>query len=216
MSETMIARPSFAARPSWRRARLGHVLTATTLVICLVLGFALRAQWASSPSAHRSADDRAYGRIALALSSGGSYGDSEMNDPYQWAPGAPAMFALARELGGGSVAPGYRIEAAYWAQALVGTLAIAVAFLLTAATAGSARGRAAAAVAGVAAACAAAFYPPLVAASGSQLSEPLGALLLLAACAALAAARTRRRAVSLALCGALLGAAVLARADLLL
>jgi hypothetical protein len=195
-----------------RRISAGRAVAGAALVLCLLGGFALRAHQASAPPPRQSADERAYGRIALALSSG-AYGDSEMHNPYQWAPGAPALFALARGIGGGRVQAGYRIQAAYWAQALVGALAIAAAFLLAVALLPSRRG---AAIAGLAAAAAVAFYPPLVAATGSQLSEPLGGLLLLCACAGLAAARTGRRGRSLALCGALLGGAVLVRADLLL
>jgi hypothetical protein len=189
---------------------------AAALVLCLLGGFALRAGTASSPTRHRSADERAYGRIALALSTSGSYGDPAMHDPYQWAPGAPGLFAVARRIGGGWVHAGFRLQAAYWAQALVGTLAIALAFVLAMLAAGRAQSSRAAAMAGLVAAAAVAFYPPLVASAGSQLSEPLGGLLLLGACIALAAAQRRPRAWRLALCGGLLGAAVLARADLLL
>jgi hypothetical protein len=207
-----------ATRPLWRvrRVRAGQLVAAAALVLCVAGGFALRAQAAASPSDHRSADERAYGRIALALSTSGSYGDREMRNPYQWAPGAPALFALAHRLGGGWVRAGFRLQAAYCAQAVVGTLAIAVAFGLAALAAGSIATPIVAAAAGLGAAAAVAVYPPLVAAAGSQLSEPLGGLFLLAACTALAAAQRRRRTGRLAQCGALLGAAVLTRADLLL
>jgi hypothetical protein len=215
----MTARLATAAgRPLLLRAVRGrHAAIAAVLVLCLAAGFALRAQSAGAPSGRRSADESAYGRIAVSLAAVGAYGDSEMRDPYQWAPGAPALFAAAHDLGGGWVHSGFRIQAAYWAQAIVGTIAIAIAFALAWLSACGARARpAAAAAAGLAAAAAVAFYPPLVAAAASQLSEPLGALLLLAACAALAAAHRRPRARRLALCGVLLGLAVLARADLLL
>jgi hypothetical protein len=207
-----------AVRPLWlaRRVRAGQLVVAAALVLCIAAGFTLRAQAAGSPSAHRSADERAYGRIALALSTSGRYGDREMRNPYQWAPGAPALFALAHRIGGGWVHPGFRLQAAYWAQAVVGTLAIAVAFGLAWLAAGGIAPPFVAAAVGLVAAAAVALYPPLVAAAGSELSEPLGGLFLLTACAALAAALRRRRTARLALCGALLGAAVLTRADLLL
>jgi hypothetical protein len=209
---------SVAARPlsRVRHVRIGQVVTAGVLVLCVAGGFALRAHEASAPSGRISADERAYGRIALALSTSGTYGDPDMNNPYQWAPGAPALFAAARRLGGGWVHPGFRLQAAFWAQAAVGTLAIAVAFGLAALVAGGIAAPLAAGAAGLAGAAAVALYPPLVAAAGSELSEPLGGLLLVAACAALAAAQRRRRTKRLVLCGALLGAAVLTRADLLL
>jgi hypothetical protein len=209
---------SVAARPlsRVRHLRVGQVVTAGVLVLCVAGGFALRAHEASAPSARISADERAYGRIALALSTSGTYGDPDMKNPYQWAPGAPALFAAARRLGGGWVHPGFRLQAAFWAQAAVGTLAIAVAFGLAALVAGGIAAPLAAGAAGLAGAAAVALYPPLVAAAGSELSEPFGGLLLVAACAALAAAQRRRRTKRLVLCGALLGAAVLTRADLLL
>src|SRR5438445_7621344 len=100
------------------------------LVVCLVAGFALRAGQAASPVSHLSADERAYGRVAQAIALGQGYGDRGMKDPYQWAPGAPALFALADRIGPNQSAEKFQIRSAYWAQAIVGTLLIAIAFLL--------------------------------------------------------------------------------------
>jgi len=49
-----------------------------------------------------------------------------MRDPYQWAPRAPAIFALAHRVGGGGSSADFRVSAAYWAQAITGTLLIGV------------------------------------------------------------------------------------------
>lgn len=191
-----------------RGVRRGRALLFAALAICVAVGFALRAQQAAGPAVSLSADERAYGRIALALSIGHGYGDSDMRDPYQWAPGAPALFAIARRIGPDDPVTGFRVPAARWAQAIAGTLLIAVAFALAALIAGN--------LAGLLAAAAVALYPPLAQSAAHQLSEPLGALLLAAGCAALAwAARTPRRG-RMVLCGALLGLTVLTRADLLL
>lgn len=191
-----------------RAVRAKRALVLCALVACVAVGFGLRAQQAASPVKSLSADERAYGRIALALSTGEGYGDPGMRDPYQWAPGAPVLFSLARRLGPNDRAAEYRVSAAYWAQAIAGTLLILAAFALAALLAGE--------LAGLAAAAAVAFYPPLIDAAGNQLSEPLGALALVAACAALAWAWRRPRFARLVLCGVLFGATVLTRADLLL
>ncbi len=196
-----------------RRQRMLRAAVAALLAVILVAGFALRAQQAQSP-APLSADERAYGRIALTFGTGEGYGDEKMREPYHWAPGAPALFAAARAIGGDDSPPpetgpaAFRIREAYWAQAAVGTLLIGAAFALAALLSGG--------LAGLAAAAAVAFYPPLVETAGHQLSEPLGALCLTAGVAALAGARRRPGVARLALGGVLLGLAVLARADLLL
>jgi len=190
------------------------------LIVCVIAGFALRAGQAADPTRHLSADERAYGRVAQAISLGQGYGDPAMRDPYQWAPGAPALFALADRIGPSQPHAKFQIRSAYWAQAVVGTLVIAVVFLLGRLLAGE--------IAGAAAAIAAAFYPPLIWSAGHQLSEPLGALGLAGALAALAWAwraraeggRSGERGGAspwlLAFSGVLFGLTVLTRADLLL
>src|SRR5437764_6692302 len=176
------------------------------LVVCLVAGFALRADHAANPTRHLSADERAYGRVAQAISLGQGYGDPAMRDPYQWAPGAPALFAIADRIGPSQPAAKFQIRSAYWAQAIVGTLLIAVAFLLGRLLASE--------LVGAAAAVATAFYPPLIWSAGHQLSEPLGALALTGALAALAWAWRARSPWRLAFSGLLFGLTVLTRADL--
>jgi hypothetical protein len=131
-----------------------------------------------------------------------------MDDPLHWPPGTPLLFAVARRVAGArdaALAP----PAAYWAQALVGVALIVAVFALARLVAGP--------WPGVVAAAAVALYPPLVVITGDLVSEPLGALTIVVALLALAWA-WRARAASpwrFAAAGALLGVAVLVRADLL-
>ena len=163
-----------------------------------VLAGGLRAREALHPDARQSVDEHGYVSVAVGLADSGRYGHQSLH----WAPGAPVMFALAAKAGGHVRRGGHTdIPAAYWAQWAVGTALIPLVFLLAQLLGGPWAGLAAAAVV--------ATYPPLIAVTGDLLSEPLGALLLTASMLALVARRP-------ALAGALLGAAVLTRANLLL
>jgi 4-amino-4-deoxy-L-arabinose transferase-like glycosyltransferase len=184
------------------------------LAVITLAGFALRAHQAANPTtSYQSADERSYGRLAYDLAHRGTYGSgaSALKAPLHWPPGAPALFAVAWKLDPDpSTARTGDIPAAYWAQAIVGTGTILAVFALAALIASP--------LAGLLAAAIVAFYPPLILASGEQLSENLGAFVVALAFAALAWAWTREvpRWPRFALAGALLGAAVLVRADLLL
>jgi 4-amino-4-deoxy-L-arabinose transferase-like glycosyltransferase len=131
-----------------------------------------------------------------------------MTDAWHWAPGTPVLFAAAHLLA--PSADGDRepesLRTAFWAQAAVGTALIVVVFLLASGLGGP--------LAGLLAAGAIATYPPLVRATGDLVSEPLGALTLATAMLALLAAWRRPAWWRIALAGALLGAALLTRADL--
>jgi 4-amino-4-deoxy-L-arabinose transferase-like glycosyltransferase len=186
--------------------------TALALLAIVVLGAGLRAHVVANPSdLYQSADELSYGKLAIALATHHRYGDREshLKDPLHWPPGAPFMFAVARQV---HPEPGhellYDIRPAYWAQALVGTAAILVAFLLAAGIAGP--------VAGLIAAFALAVNPGSVLATGDMLSEPLGALLLALGLLALAGGLRRGGAWRHVLAGVLLGLAILTRADYLL
>ena len=136
----------------------------------------------------------------------GTYGDRGMGNSVYWAPGTPFAFA-ATEL----VAPAgdlYHLPGAPALQLALGLALLASAWALGRRLAGP--------VAGLVAAALLAAYPPLVYVTGTQLSEPLAALLLTAAVLAAHMAWTRPRPVAWAGAGALLGLAVLTRADLLL
>jgi 4-amino-4-deoxy-L-arabinose transferase-like glycosyltransferase len=184
------------------------------LAVITVAGFALRAHQAANPTtSYQSADERSYGRLAYDLAHRGTYGSgaSALKAPLHWPPGAPLLFALAWKVDPDpATARTGDIRAAYWAQAIVGTITILAAFALAALIASP--------LAGLAAAALVAFYPPLIQACGEQLSENLGACVVALAFAALAWAWTRETVgwARFALAGLLLGAAVLVRADLLL
>ncbi len=191
---------------------MGARLPFAVLAAVLVGAFAFHAYFASHPtSSYQSADERSYGKLAVNIAEAGHYGDptTKMRDPLHWPPGAPVVFAAGHALfpSAGSD-ESYDIPAAYWLQAVISTGSALAAFGLAWLLAGAWAGVAAAALVG--------FYPPLILATGEQLSEPLGAFLVVLGFLALAWAVRDRRWWAYALAGAVLGAAVLARADLLL
>ena len=190
------------------RSRLPLLL----LAAILLASFALHAYRAAHPTAsYQSADERAYGRLALGLAEHHRYGSpgASVNSTLHWPPGAPLLFALAHELAPTASSDRTKdVPAAYWAQALISTGTAAAAFLLALALAGPGAGVVAAALVG--------FYPPLILSTGEQLSEPLGAFLLLSAFVALAWAVRYGRATLYGLAGALFGLTALTRADLIL
>src|SRR3954451_1933666 len=190
------------------RARLPHILFA----LILIGSFAFHAYRAAHPTtSYQSADERAYGRLALNLAEHHRYGDRTVStaNTLHWPPGAPFLFAVADEIAPSAGSDRTKdIPAAYWAQALVSTGTTAAAYLLALVLAGPWAGVLAAALVG--------FYPPLILASGEQLSEPLGAFFLTCAFLALSWATTKGRAWSYVLAGALFGLTALTRADLLL
>lgn len=178
------------------------------LVAIVALGAGLRASQAADPGRYLSSDERSYARIALSLAAGDSY-EAGLASPWHWAPGTPALFALAHLVAPGADGSGtpQDLRTAFWAQAAVGTALIVVLYLLAAALAGP--------LAGLMAAFAAATNPPFVIATGDLVSEPLGGLTLALAALALLTAWRRPTRGRLALAGAALGAAMLVRADLL-
>ena len=158
----------------------------------------LRAASAASPDlANPSTDEIAYASIAKGLTQG-RYAES-----LHWPPGAPAMFAVAQK-----IFPDDDLRAAFWMQALVGTLLVGVVFGLGLLASGP--------WVGLGAAVLTAIYPPYVTLAGQLLSEPLGMLLLAAGVAALLYAWRDRRWWVYALAGVLLGGTLLTRTDLVL
>ncbi len=181
------------------------------LAAVLALSFGLNARNAAHPrSAYQSADERAYGKLAIDLSERHHYGSAatKMKEPLHWPPGAPLLFAA-----GHSVFPAaadartFDIRSAYWEQAVLTTATTALAAVLVWLLAGPWAAVVAALIVGT--------YPPLIGATGDQLSEPLGACLLMASFAALAWALKRAGPWRYALAGALFGLTILTRADLL-
>lgn len=179
-------------RPFSRRHWIALALAAIVLV-----GGGLRAQAATTHDPTLSTDERAYASEAFNLTQG-TYGD------FRWPPGAPAMFAASRAFDNDRSLP-----SAYWLQAIVGTLLIAVCFAIAALAAGP--------FAGLLAAALVAFYPPFVTLTGSLQSEPLGALMIALAMMAVTWALLRDgRLRWWALAGVLFGLTVLTRTDLML
>ena len=204
MTAASLRLPSFARLPPPGRG----VIVAAVLAVVVFAAAALRVEAAGERPGHASADERAYVRLASDLRATGNYGGPSMAHPLHWAPGAPALFAVADALSGHPGAGRIDTRAARRAQAVVGALTVGAAFALAALIAG--------AWAGVAAAVAVAFYPPMIAATTQLTSEPLGALALTAALAAVAWAWSRGRAAGFAAAGAAVGLACLVRADVLL
>jgi 4-amino-4-deoxy-L-arabinose transferase-like glycosyltransferase len=191
-----------------RRPRLPVLL----LAALLLLSFGLNARVAAHPrSAYQSADERAYGKLAIDIADNHQYGSrsTHMNEPLHWPPGAPALFALGHAVfPGANDARTFDIRAAYWEEAVLTTGTTALAALLVWMLAGPWAGVLAAALVGT--------YPPLIGATGDQLSEPLGAFLLIASFTALTWAVKRGAGPwRFALAGGLFALTILTRTDLL-
>jgi 4-amino-4-deoxy-L-arabinose transferase-like glycosyltransferase len=190
------------------RPRLPYIL----LAVILAGSFGLNAYRAAHPTtSYQSADESAYGRLALNLAEHHRYGDPSrpVANTLHWPPGAPFLFGAAHEIAPSADSDRTKdIPAAYWAQALVSTGTTAAAYGLALLLAGPWAGVAAAALVGC--------YPPLILATGEQLSEPLGAFFLTCAFLALAWATRKGRWWMYAAAGALFGLTALTRADLVL
>jgi hypothetical protein len=195
--------PSLARQPPPSGLVIAAVLAAVLLAATV-----LRLEAAGDRVGHISSDERSYVDLAVDLSTDGTYGGPGMVHPFHWAPGAPALFALADAFAGHPAAGRIDVHAARQAQAIVGALTVGAAFALAALIAGP--------WAGLAAAVAVAFYPPMVAATSHLTSEPLGAMAVTAALAAVAWAWKRRAVPAFAAAGVALGLACLVRADVLL
>ena len=196
--------------------------TPLLLLALIVLASAgLHAHRALNPtSSYQSADERSYGKLAVALAETGNYGpkSTRMRDPLHWPPGAPALFAAFHlVLGDAGARENFDLRGAYAAQAAVSMGSVLAALALAWALAGIWAGVVAAGVVGL--------YPPLILATGEQVSEPFGAFLLTAALALFAwsaragpatAGASRWWWLGHLLAGLLLGATVLTRADLIL
>jgi Dolichyl-phosphate-mannose-protein mannosyltransferase len=190
-----------------RQPAIQKLAVLTALVAIVAAGGALRDEGTTDRHSPPVADERAYLRIAGDLRRAGQYGDAGMKHPLHWAPGTPALFAVAEAVSPPAARGGPLPQADRRAQAVVSTGAIAAAFALAGFLGGP--------IAGLVAAAAVAVYPPMVETSGVLVSEPLGALTLLLAALALAWA-WRGPPTRFLLAGVALGVACLTRADLLL
>ena len=184
-------------------------LAAALLVAILVPALVLRLDAATGRAHHLSADEKAYLAVAAGIRQHGVYGNRVLDHPFHWAPGTPALFAVADAVSGHPANGTIDRRAVRDAQAVVGTLTVLAAFALAALLGGV--------WAGLAAAAAVAFYPPAIESSSLLVSEPLGALVITAALAAVVwAVRSRAHPVRYLVAGAALGFACLVRADVLL
>jgi 4-amino-4-deoxy-L-arabinose transferase-like glycosyltransferase len=134
----------------------------TTLVLLaaiLVLGFGLRAYRVVEPLATPGDDAHAYYGLAKALYAEGSYGGSHFEDPSDWSPGAPLLYAASFFATGGP-----REGTARIVELLLGLAAIVAVYLLGR--------RLSRGPAGLIAAFCVAVYPPFIHSTGALYSEP--------------------------------------------
>lgn len=139
------------------------------LILILAVGFGLRLDRVINPHPVPGDDALAYRALAEALYEDGSYGGPDFRDPSDWSPGAPLLFA-AGHIVAGEVNDGV----GRGIQALLGTAAILIVFLLAARLDPGP-------VAPLFAAGMVAVYPPFIHSVGSLMSEPAAIFFLPAA-----------------------------------
>jgi hypothetical protein len=142
--------------------------TLIVLLAILALGFGLRAYRVVEPLGTPGDDAHAYYALAKALYDEGSYGGPKFEDPSDWSPGAPLLYAAAFYATGGA-----REGTARIVELLLGMATIVLVFLLGR--------RIACAPAGLLAALGVAVYPPFIHSVGALYSEPLAMATLPAA-----------------------------------
>jgi hypothetical protein len=176
-------------------------MIALAVIVCA--GFLLRAWVVVNPLADPGDDALAYRALAEALYVDGTFGygegsssGPEFKTPSDWSPGAPLIYAGAYYLTGG-----VRDGVARGVEAVFGTAAILLAFLLTARLLGPPRRNRSSksdrsansaensnlqdprpnfrqAIGPLAAAALVAFYPPFIHSTGALMSEPPAIFLL--------------------------------------
>lgn len=134
--------------------------TLIALMVIVAVGFALRMDKVVNPLGDPGDDAFAYRALAESLYEEGSYGGKDFNAPSDWSPGAPLIYAAAYYATGG-----VRDGVGRGVEALLGTAAIVVAFLLSLRLN---RRRSAALLA----AALVAAYPPFIHSTGALMSEP--------------------------------------------
>jgi 4-amino-4-deoxy-L-arabinose transferase-like glycosyltransferase len=187
----------------------------TTLILLgaiLVVGFGLRAYRVVEPLPAPGDDAHAYYALSKSLYEEGSYGGSTFENPSDWSPGAPLLYAASFYATGGP-----REGTARIVEMLLGLAAIVVVYLLGR--------RVSSRPAGLLAAFAIAVYPPFIHSTGALYSEPPAIFLLPAAVLAFlwaadagpaASASGLRRSVRWLLPGVLFGALALVRPEYLI
>jgi len=143
----------------------------TTLILLaaiLLVGFGLRAYRVVQPLPTPGDDAHAYYALSKSLYEEGSYGGPTFENPSDWSPGAPLLYAASFYATGGP-----REGTARIVEMLLGLAAIVVVYLLGR--------RIACRPAGLLAAFAVAIYPPFIHSTGALYSEPPAIFLLPAA-----------------------------------
>lgn len=183
-------------------ARHGR-MTLVILGLILALGFGLRMDKVINPLADPGDDALAYRALAESLYEEGSYGGPGFETPSDWSPGAPLLYAGAYYLTGG-----VRDGVGRGVQALLGTAAILIAYLLTLRL--TTRRSAALTAAGLVA-----VYPPFIYSTGALMSESPAIFTLPAAILALLWADSRGSPWAWLLPGVLFGLTALIRPEYL-
>ena len=95
-------------------------LPVLALLAVLAGSFAFHAYRAEHPtSSYQSADERAYGRLAVGIADKQTYGNG-LGDALHWPPGGPMLFAAGQALfPDAASAKTFDIPSAYWLQAIV-------------------------------------------------------------------------------------------------
>ncbi|HEY4096663.1 MAG TPA: hypothetical protein VGM33_14185 [Baekduia sp.] len=221
--------PAPAARPATsaglaarlaplRTGRRGIVVPLVLLTLIALGGGALRWHAAGENRVHHlSADEQGYIGLGNQLRKHLHWARRGLDEPFRWAPGAPAMFAASAAITRDhNVGHSQQIGPARRSQVVVGVATILVGWAFVALLVGP--------WAGLWAAALIAFYPPGIDQAGTFLSEPLGALLLLCGVTALTWAWRRdgpsaplaRVLARYAVAGAFIALACLTRADVLI
>jgi 4-amino-4-deoxy-L-arabinose transferase-like glycosyltransferase len=181
--------------------------TLIILALILAVGFGLRMDKVINPLGNPGDDAFAYRALAESLYEDDSYGGPGFETPSDWSPGAPLLYAGAYYLTGG-----VRDGVGRGVQALLGTAAILIAYLLALRInlRPGTRKRAA-----LAAAALVAVYPPFIHSTGALMSEPPALFTLPAAVLALLWADTRGSPWGWLLPGLLFGWTALIRPEYL-
>ena len=142
--------------------------TLLLLAAILLLGFGLRAYRVVEPLPTPGDDAHAYYALAKSLYTEGSFGGPSFEEPSDWSPGAPLLYAASFYATGGA-----REGTARIVELLLGLATIVVVYLLGR--------RISCRPAGLLAAFAVAVYPPFIHSVGALYSEPPAMLTLPAA-----------------------------------
>ena len=177
--------------------------SALLLLLIVAVGFGLRMDQVINPLADPGDDAFAYRALAESLYEDGTFGGPGFETPSDWSPGAPLLYAGAYYVTGG-----VRDGVGRGVQALLGTAAILVVYLLSLRLHPS-RGAALGAAAMIA------VYPPFIHSTGALMSEPPAIFTLPAAVLAFLWADSRKSGWAWALPGLLFGLTALIRPEYL-